>query len=122
MAGDTDSQTDTTTDSDTDTDDTYTYYFLAPYDWFDTTRGAYNEDVGAYYWYDDNNTPVAWPGVKMTRCPEIDENVFKIEGVPADMAYIIFNAYFNVGRNSPPEEIAYAHQTDNLSLGGYKKM
>ena len=117
----TESETDTTTDSETDTDDTYTYYFLAPYDWFDTTRGAYNEDVGAYYWYDDDNTPVAWPGVKMVSCPDIGKNVFKIEGVPADMAYIIFNAYFNVGRNSTPEEIAYAHQTDNLSLGGYKK-
>lgn len=86
--------------SDPSEKDTYTYYFLAPTEWFDTESGALNEEIGFYGWNQDTKDAV-WPGEKMTPAPEVGDNVFKVENVPSDISFIIFNTYVDAG--DPPD-------------------
>lgn len=92
-------------------DTTYTYYFLAPDEYFTT-----NDSVGYYYWSPNENGP--WPGLEMTPAPEVGQNVFKCEVSPA-VGTIIFNAFVNAGDPADPELAPHAHQTVNIAAEGY---
>lgn len=75
---------------------TYTYYFLAPDNWFDTSLGAVNGDIGCYWQNSDvPEETIQWPGTKMTPAFDIGENIFKITGVPADATTVCFNSYLD---------------------------
>ncbi len=114
---DTDTETQTDTDTETENDKAFTYYFLAPDNWFDTEKGAYNEFVGCYWVMP--NEPAEYPGIKMTSAPEVGDNVFKVEGVSSDNSIIIFNAYLNVYSVTDPK-MPYAYETWNINLEGYE--
>jgi len=99
-------------------DDTFTYYFLAPDNYFKSEAGASNTSVGAYWW--QPSEPAAWPGVEMTAAPEVGENVFKIEAPNVDdCSTIIFNAFVDAGNPADPALAAVAHQTININTEGY---
>ena len=98
-------------------DDTRTYYFLAPDNYCKTEAGAANTDVGAYWWSPEENAP--WPGQTMTAAPEIGENIYKIEGVPAKTTALVFNAFVDAGTPQDPKLAAVAHQTKDVNLEGY---
>lgn len=97
-------------------DDTYTYYFLAPDNYFKTDAGAYNDKVGCYWW---SGEPLSgdWPGVEMTAAPEVGENIFKVE-VPTKTPIVIFNAGFDA--KDDEELLKQAHQTVNINVEGYE--
>lgn len=67
----------------------YTYYFLAPDEWFDTESGAHNDKVCCYWTKPNENA--GYPGLEMTPAPEIGKNVYKIENVPIETTGITFN-------------------------------
>ena len=96
---------------------TYTYYFLAPFDWFDTSCGALNEDIGCYWWEPEERAE--WPGVKMTPAPEVGKNVFKITDVPYEATTIIFNSYVDLLDTSVAP---YSFSTMNINTEGYDEM
>ena len=98
---------------------TYTYYFLAPDEWFDTSLGALNEDIGCYWWQPEENGK--WPGTKMTPAPEIGENVYKITDVPKDVTALIFNNSVSAYDPYDPSLIPYSQQTVNINTEGYDK-
>lgn len=97
--------------------DGYTYYFLAPDDWFKTDKGAVNEDIGCFWWDPEETDP--WPGVKMEKSPDIGENVFKITGVSPEITTVIFNAFIDTDVYPYPELTAY--QTVTINTEGYEK-
>ncbi len=101
--------------------DTNTYYFLAPTEWFDPEFGALNEDIGFFWWNSDGEKSenAAWPGEKMTPAPEIGDNVFKVENVPSDIDFIIFNTYVDAGNPPDPSLTKYALQSMNIDTEGY---
>ena len=100
-------------------DETYTYYFLAPDNYFKPEAGAANESVGAYWW--EPSEPASWPGVEISPAFDIGENVFKIEGVSPETTNIIFNAFVDPGSPYDPEIITMAHQTVNINTEGYEE-
>ena len=89
-----------------------TYYFLAPDNYFNTEKGAANDKVGAYWWQPEQ--PADWPGIEMTAAPEVGENVFKVEGMSADTANIIFNSF-----PSDADADDQKHQTTDINTEGY---
>ncbi len=97
----------------TDGDGTNTYYFMAPEDWFNTDKGAVNEEIGCYWWRPEEKA--SWPGNKMTSAPEIGRNVFKITDVPDGAFEIIFNDYTE---NTDGRE---AFRTIHINTEGYAK-
>jgi len=105
-------------------DDTYTYYFLAPDSYIKAEANDgntnVNSSVGAYWWQPEDQASPAWPGVEMTAAPEVGENVYKIEGVPAATGTIIFNAFIDAGNPQDPELAKIAHQTININTEGYE--
>lgn len=71
---------------------TYTYYFLAPDDWFDTDKGAANDKVCCF-----QSKPAKHQGLlgsEMTPAPEIGKNVYKITDVPTEIKGLRFNDGF----------------------------
>ncbi len=99
-------------------DDTYTYYFLAPDNFFKTEAGASNSSVGVYWWQPEA-LALTWPGVEMTAAPEVGENIFKIENVSPDTTTVIFNAFVDAGNPADPKLAAVAHQTTDINTEGY---
>jgi len=97
-------------------ENTYTYYFLAPDNYFKTDKGAYNDKVGAYWWTGEP-LPGAWPGVEMTAAPEVGDNIFKVD-VPKKTVQVIFNAGFDA--QNDPELLKQAHQTEDIGTEGYE--
>ena len=97
--------------------DTYTYYFLAPDNYFETGAGAVNSSVGAYWWGPDE--PAAWPGVEMTPAFDVGENIFKIEGVTKETTNIIFNSFVDAGSPADPSLAECAYQTIDINTEGY---
>ena len=97
--------------------DTYTYYFLAPDNYFKTSAGAANSSVGVYWWESDE--PAAWPGVEMTPAFDIGNNVFKIEGVTKEATSIIFNSFVDAGVSADPSVLEKDYQTIDINTEGY---
>ena len=89
-----------------------TYYFLAPDNFFIPAKGAENENVGVYWWDNNESSMVQWPGETMTPAPEVGENVYMAQ-VSDQYENIIFNDYVMYdGSNS-------AAQTVELKTTGY---
>ena len=105
-------------------DDTCTYYFLAPDSYIKAEANDgntnVNSSVGAYWWQPEDGASAAWPGEEMTPAPEVGENVYKIENVPAATSTIIFNAFVDAGNPQDPELAKIAHQTVNINTEGYE--
>lgn len=104
--------------SDPSEKDTYTYYFLAPSEWFDTESGALNEEIGFYGWNRDTKDAI-WPGEKMMPAPEVGDNVFKVENVPSDISFIMFNTYVDAGDPPDPDLAKYDFKSVDISTKGY---
>ena len=99
----------------------YTYYFLAPDNYFLENRGAFNGDVGAYWWIDDNNGGFEsdyWPGTRMSAAPEVGNNVFKITNVTSKTDWIVFNSYISNNTGTVEESLADL-RTVNIDTHGY---
>ena len=98
-----------------------TYYFLAPDSWFDTEKGALNEDVccSTYIF----NTDLIFPGQKMTPAPEVGKNVFKVTLTKYEK-YLGFNANVEDYRDEKgkiiPEVTKYLRNADHVDIGTYK--
>ena len=98
--------------------DTVTYYFLAPSNYL-SPEGS-GDKVGYYYWQPEKNAE--WPGLEMTKAPEIGENVYKCEAPDMDQTVkLIFNAFVDAGTPQDPALAAVAHQTKDISTEGYMK-
>lgn len=100
-------------------DAAYTYYFMAPDNWFKKDNGADNEDIGFFAWKAGENSShnAKYPGIKMTPAPEIGENVFKIENVDPDYEFCIFNAY----KDYDSSDYLAATYATQIQLEGYEK-
>ncbi len=100
----------------------FTYYFMAPVNWFST-----NDSIGVYYWVPKTNAE--WPGeeVKPENCVykfddgrrifkvEIwQENVDTADGF-ATTPTVLFNSYVDVALDP-----INGHQTDNINMEGYE--
>ncbi len=105
--------------TDKETGKTAIYYFLAPDNRFDTTKGAKNEDIGSFNRNEDI-TMKPWLGTKIKLSPETGLNIYKIENIPTEYTNIVFNSYFNVNISSLTEDRPYACQTDDLTTTGCK--
>ena len=76
----------------------YTYYFIAPDNYFKTEAGAANDKVGIYWW--EPEEVKIWPGVEAVKAPEIGENVYKYVGISSEAAHIIFNEFYIGGQQT----------------------
>lgn len=99
----------------------YTYYLLAPANWFST-----NDSIGLYYFTPDENAP--WPGeeVKPENCVytfEDGRRVFKVQVWQNDadtaeeiitVSTILFNSFVDASIDP-----VNGHQTDNINMEGY---
>lgn len=105
-----------------DVGETYTYYFLAPDDWFNKDKGAVNEDIGVFFWgYDDSGKGITssnYPGEKMTPAPWIGKNVFEIEGVDSRYVGCVFNSFTEI---SPDDSTTNQNVTVSIDLSGYEE-